>query len=288
MFRSFYGNMAEFWTFIAIIVITVITATAFYRISGKYIVRSSTILRNNPTHYKFLRHFIAGAIYFIGFSWAVYRFEPLKGMAQAILASASILAIAVGFAAQSALANIISGLFIIMFKPFRVNDRVKVNDLHGIIEDITLRHTVIRDFENKRIIIPNSIISDEVVVNSDISDERICKWVEMDISYDADIDLAKSIMRDEIITHPAHIDGRTPEQIEEGRDEVPVRIIAMGDSYVRIRGYAWCSDPLTAFIMWSELLESIKKRFDSEGVEIPFPHRTIVYKTDILNQQKPT
>jgi len=71
-----------------------------------------------------------------------------------MLAGAGILAVAVGFASQAALSNIISGVFVVIFKPFRVGDRLKINELTGVVEDITLRHTVIRDLENKRIIIP--------------------------------------------------------------------------------------------------------------------------------------
>ena len=276
--------MTEFWMFMSIIILTFVVATIFYKLSGRFVRKSARILRNNPTSYRFFRHFVTGLIYFVGFGWAIYRFEPLRGVANAILASASILAIAVGFAAQSALANVISGLFIIVFKPFRVNDRVTIKDsMRGTIEDITLRHTVIRDFENKRIIIPNSIISDEVVTNSDIGDSRICKFIEIDISYESDVKLAKSIMREEIITHPGHIDGRNEEQLAEGRDEVPVRVVELGDSYVRVRGWAWCENPILAFEMQCELLESIKRRYDQAGIEIPFPHRTLVYKKDIIH-----
>jgi len=99
----------------------------------------------------------------------------LRALASSFLAGAGILAVAVGFASQHALGNIISGVFIVIFKPFRVTDRVKLRELTGVVEDITLRHTIIRDFENKRIIIPNFLISEEIIVNSNFEDDRICK-----------------------------------------------------------------------------------------------------------------
>jgi small-conductance mechanosensitive channel len=100
----------------------------------------------------------------------------------------------------------------------------------------------------------------------------------MGISYDSDIDLAKSIMKDEILKHPLFVDNRTEEQIEEGEDIVPVRVIMMGESSVNLRAWSWAENPPDAFVMGCDLLESIKKRFDKEGIEIPFPHRTLVYK----------
>jgi small-conductance mechanosensitive channel len=137
---------------------------------------------------------------------------------------------------------------------------------------------VIRSFENKRIIIPNSVISNEILINSNYSDDSIIKWIDMGISYDSDIDLARKIMQEEVEAHPNFIDARTPEQIENGEPKVPVRIITMGESSVNLRAWATAEDPPKAFVMGCDLLESIKKRFDAEGVEIPFPHRTLVYK----------
>jgi len=190
--------------------------------------------------------------------------------------------VAVGFASQQALSNIISGMFIIVFKPFRVNDRLKLKDnLHGIVEDISLRHTVIRDFENRRIIIPNSIISNEVLVNANYVDDLICRFVEIGISYDANIEKAKKIMQEEVLAHPNFVDNRTPEEKAAGEHPVKVRVIAMGDFFINLRAWAWAHDPPSAFVMGCDLLESIKARFDREGVEIPFPYRTIVYKKDL-------
>jgi small conductance mechanosensitive channel len=133
----------------------------------------------------------------------VYAIPSLRTLAKSLLAGAGIVAVAIGFASQAALSNIIAGVFIVIFKPFRVKDRVTVKDtINGVIEDITLRHTVIRNFQNRRVIIPNSMISEEIIVNSDIIESKICKWIEIGISYGSDIDLAKSIMAEEAQNHP--------------------------------------------------------------------------------------
>ena len=242
------------------------------------IKRNSRFMKNDPTNYKFLQHAIVALIYIVGFSLAIFSVPKLKALASSFLAGAGILAVAVGFASQHALSNIISGIFIVIFKPFRVNDRLEVKGLTGIVEDITLRHTVIRDFENKRILIPNSVISDEVLINSDFAEDKLCKWIDMSISYDSDIDLAKKILEEEVMNHPLHIDPRTPEDIAKGIPEVMVRVISLGESSVNLRAWAWAKDAPDAFMMNCDLIESIKKRFDREGVEIPFPHRTLVYK----------
>lgn len=264
--------------FIGIVLATILIAYLVNRFFRRLINRSTTELRNDPTNFQFLRHASTAIVYIVGFSIAIYMMPNLRALASSLLAGAGILAVAVGFASQHALSNIISGVFIIIFKPFRVGDRVTVGALRGIIQDITLRHTVIRNFENQHIIIPNSVISNEVIVNANFGDDETCRFINVGISYDSDIALAKRIIFEEIAAHPLFMDNRTEEALAAGEPLVAVRLIALADSSVNLRGWAWTRDPADAFVLECDVLESIKLRFDREGIEIPFPHRTIVHK----------
>jgi len=232
----------------------------------------------DTTNYRFLYYALLALIYITGIGFAIWNIPSLRHIAQSMLASAGILAVVVGFAAQQALGNIVSGIFIVIFKPYRINDRLTIqNTLRGIVEDINLRHTIIRDFENQRIIIPNSIISNEILVNSNYTDDKLCKFVSVGISYGSDIDKAKEIMSEEVQNHPLNIDVRSEADIESGIPRVMVRVVMLSESSVNLRAWAWASNPQSAFVMECDLLESIKKRFDKEGIVIPFPQRTISY-----------
>jgi small conductance mechanosensitive channel len=147
------------------------------------------------------------------------------------------------------------------------------------VEDITLRHTVIRDFENKRIIIPNSVISNDVIVNSNFADDQICKWIDVRIGFDSSIADAKQILLEEIKNHPFYLDPRTPEQKATGVPEVVVRVLSWGEYAINIRVWAWTKDAPSGFVLSCDVLESVKNRFEKEGIEIPFPHRTVVHKS---------
>lgn len=261
-----------------IIVITIIVAKIVNKIYSKFISKTQDTTDTDFTNYRFIQHLLSAIIYLAGFSFAIWNIPFLKPVAQSMVAGAGILAIAVGFASQQALGNIVSGVFIVLFKPYKISDRITLQDtLRGIVEDINLRHTVIRNFENQRIIIPNSLISNEVLVNSNYSDLKICKFIEVGISYSSDIDLAKGIMADEVENHPFNIDNRTEEDIENGAPRVTVRVLMLGESSVTLRAWAWADDSPQGFQMQCDLLESIKKRFDREGINIPFPQRTISY-----------
>lgn len=262
--------------FVAIIASTLITGLIFNRLYFRFIRFSTVIIRNDPTNYKFLGHTLTALIYTLGLTWAIYSLPALRGLANTLLAGAGILAVAIGFASQHALSNVISGVFIIIFRPFRVNDRIQLRDtLSGVVEDITLRHTVIRNFENRRIIIPNSVISEEILINADLNDERICRWVEVQVSFSTNLDLAKRIIHELIINHPHHIDSRTPDEIHEGVPLAPVRVIAFQESGILLRGYAWAKNNPDAFEMGCDLLEQIKIQFEANGIEIPVPQRVV-------------
>lgn len=272
-------NFQYFLTFGVIVLATILLAFLVNRSFSKLIQRSAKVLNNDPTNYQFIRHVTVGSIYLLGFSLAIYTIPSLRALASSLLAGAGILAVAIGFAAQHALSNVISGFFIVIFKPFRINDRLTIrNTLSGVVEDITLRHTVIRNFENRRIIIPNSLISDEVIINSDFADDKICKWIEVGISYDSDIDKAKKILEEEVLNHPLQLDPRTSQQIAKGDPEVVVRVLLLGEYSVNLRAWAWAKDSTDAFVLGCDVLESIKKRFDKENIEIPFPSRTLIHK----------
>jgi len=248
-------------------------------------IKRTTASGGDPTSYKFLRYLSVFAVYFFGIILAALAFPALRGIAQTAIGGAGILAVVVGVASQEALANLVGGVFIIAFKPFRVGDVIKITDtLVGTVTDITLRHTIIKNYQNKMIVIPNAIINKEKVTNYDLEEKKICQWIEVGISYDSDIDLAKKIMKEECEAHPNLYDNRTNQDLRNGVPLVIVRVTNLGDSSVTIRAWAWAWDFAAAFVMKCELYESIKKRFDAEGVEIPFPHRTLVFKKNQLNQ----
>ena len=268
-----------------ILVITFVTARMIRLLMEKWVKRSTKLIKVDETHYSFMKHFISALIYIIGTSIAVYTIPPLRSLSVSIFAGAGVLAVIVGFASQQAFSNIVSGIFIVLFKPFRVGDKIKIGtDAPGKVEDITLRHTVIKTWENKRVVIPNSIISNEKIENWDLGDAKICKWLEMGISYDSDVDKAIKIIQQESMKHRFYIDNRTSEDKAEKKPSVVVRVISFGESSVNLRAYVWAKDAENAFLLGCDLNKAIKERFDKEGIEIPFPHRTLVYKNEMIKK----
>lgn len=269
-----------YWLKVGIIVVSVYLLTFITRkIIGLFIHKQSKKVNVDPTNFSFLKNSISFIIYTTGLIAIFYITPSLKTVSKALFAGAGVLAAIIGFASQKAFSNIISGIFILIFRPFRVKDVIEIGPLNkGTVEEITLRHTIIRNYENRRIIIPNSVISEETIVNSHIIEEKIKKFVEFDISYESNIDLAKQIVKEEAENHSLLLDNRTEDEKKEGKPKVVIRVVRLGDFSITIRAYVWAKNNDDAFIINCDMNESVKKRFDSEGIEIPYPHRTVISK----------
>jgi small-conductance mechanosensitive channel len=203
----------------------------------------------------------------------VYSIPSLRSLAAGLTAGAGILAAVAAFASQAALANLIGGVFIVIFRPFRVEDRIAVGNLYeGYVEDITLRHTVIRSWENKRIVIPNSVISKEIIVNNDLSDEITCRFMEIPLSHQSDYQRAIALIQAQVHLHPNYVDHRTPEDLAEDAPPVRVRVIRYTDAGVVLRAYLW-GDMAKTFVMACDLREQLQPLFAAAGIKMGVPHR---------------
>jgi small-conductance mechanosensitive channel len=275
---DFITEHKSFFSATIVIIVAIVASRIIRRLLKRFFDESSEHLNVDPTRYRFFRNMVDLLIFTIAGMLVAYSIPALRTLGLTLFAGAGIFAAIVGFASQQAFSNIISGIFIVIFRPFRVNDIIKVGSFDsGIVEDITLRHTVIRSFENRRLVIPNAVISEQTVLNSSLVDEHVCMYIDIGISYESDVDKAMSIMQSECSSHPLCVDQRTTEQEVAGKPKVEVRVIALGDTAVTLRASVWADDSIKGSDMKNDLLLSIKKRFDKEGVEFPFHHRTTVF-----------
>jgi small conductance mechanosensitive channel len=269
-----------------VICIAVFIGRLLRYIMGRSVKAASQKLKADPTRYNFLKNAVEFIIYIISTIIIFNSIPTLKDYGTAIFAGAGVLAAIVGFASQAAFSNIVSGIFIVIFKPFSVGDRVRVGQLYqGDVEDITLRHTIIKDFENRRIVIPNSVMNNETIINSTIAHERVCMFIEVGISFDSDTSKAMHIMQDEALRHPACEDNRTAEEKSNDHPQVEVRLLGFTETVQQLRAYVWAKDPSTGFILKCDLNKAIKERFDKEGIQLSLA-RHIVYLPEKFNVTK--
>lgn len=264
------------------LLVAFILAQILKRILNIFITKYAKKLKTDPTNFSFLKNSVGFIVYTSAITFVFFKIPFLRSLGAGLFAGAGILAVVVGFASQKAFSNIISGIFILIFKPFKITDIIEFKDgQKGVVEEITLRHTLINNYENRRIIIPNSNISEETIINSNIQDEKIRKHIEFSISYDSNVDRAIEIIQSEAQRHPLFIDNRTEEEKLNSKPAVLVRVIALSDFSVDLKAYVWVNGNDNAFALKCDLLKTVKEKFDENGIEIPFPYRTVVYKADL-------
>lgn len=248
----------------------------------KHFIRKATKRETHAldkTTGNYLQQILVIVIYIIGVSAIIGNIPGLEKIGSSILASAGILTAAVALASQEALSNFIGGVFIVVGKPFKLGDFIDVDGVAaGTVIEITLRHTVIRNAENRMILIPNSKINSSTITNSTIGDPATCAFIEVGVSYNDDLDKAMEVLRDEVMKHPSLIDRRSEAEKEAGEPQVKVKVMALGDSSITLRAWAWAASSGDAATMRFDLYKNIKERYDKEGIEIPYPYYNQIIK----------
>ncbi|WP_051643046.1 mechanosensitive ion channel family protein [Agathobaculum desmolans] len=264
----------------ASVAVTLIASRLVNRLMCRLIERQKKVNSGSATILAFFRYVAVAAVYFAGFAVIVSNIPALSAGVNKVLAAGGILAVIGGLAAQEALGSVVSGLVILAFKPFVIGDVVRCVDtnISGVIEEITLRHTAIRTYENKRVIVPNSVMNSAIVENADYADSRVCVFLEVGVTYESNVQLAKQLLAETVAAQPDYLDVRTPDQKAEGVPEVQVVVLALADSAVTLRASLWARDNATAFSLKCAVQEEILQVYERAGVEIAYPHVTVLQK----------
>lgn len=178
----------------------------------------------------------------------------------AILGAAGL---AVGLALQGSLANFASGVLMIIFKPFKVGDFIEAGGTAGIVEEITIFNTVMKTPDNRKIIVPNAAVTGGNITNNSANPIRRIDLV-VGVSYGDDLDKVRKLLEDILAADERIL--KNPEPF--------IGVMELADSSVNFAFRPW----VNAADWWPvrcDLQEIIKKRFDKEGVSIPFPQQDV-------------
>ncbi|WP_128906266.1 mechanosensitive ion channel family protein [Halorubrum amylolyticum] len=183
------------------------------------------------------------------------------------------IALAVGFAAQDLLGNFVAGIFILKDKPFEVGDWIEWNGNAGRVEDIDLRVSRVRTFDNERITVPNGDLANNAVTNP-VAYETLRQKFVFGIGYDDDISRATDIIVEKAEAHEDILDDPAPS----------VRLVSLGDSDVGLQCRWWIDEPDRGdFVrVRSEYVTAVKEAFDEAGIDIPYVHRQLTGSVEVV------
>ena len=226
----------------------------------------------------FLSRIAAAFVWVLVMILYAHMIPVLDRLGTALLASVSVASIVIGLAAQSTLANIVAGLSLVFHRPFRLGDRIQVTAPTGLetgtVEDVSLGYTVIRTFDNRRVIVANAVLSNAIMVNLTAVDARVMAVVPFQIGYDEDIEAARRLILAEAEAHDA---------IDE---IVGCPVVSLGPSGVNLSLRAWCADAALAMTVTYDLTERVKSRFDVAGIEIPYPYQNVLLRSALVSAEE--
>ena len=234
------------------------------RIVVGLIVRAARIAMQKNEVEKTLETFACNLI-----RWALMIVVIIAAISQIGIQTTSFIAIlgaaglAVGLALQGSLSNFAAGVLIVMFRPYKVGDWVEAAGISGAVEQVQILTTILKTGDNKRVIVPNSQIMESIITNYSANDTRRVDLV-VGVSYDDDLDKVRRTLDDivsaddRVLDEPAHL----------------IAVSELADSSVNfvVRPWVKTSDYWGVYFA---LTEEIKKRFDQEGISIPFPQRDV-------------
>jgi small conductance mechanosensitive channel len=183
-----------------------------------------------------------------------------------ILGAAGVVGLAVGFGAQSLVKDYFTGFFILLENQLRQGDVAEVGGKTGLVEEVTLRHVRLRDYDGHVHFVPNNLIT--TVTNMGQGHAR--SVVDVSVAYREDVDQALAVMRD--VAAQLREDPVFGPKIMDDAEVVGVERLADSAVILRVR---FMVRPLEQWSVRREYLRRLKHRFDAEGIEIPFPHLTV-------------
>jgi small conductance mechanosensitive channel len=212
-----------------------------------------------------LRKVVNFAIFFASLSVA-FGLAGFGSFLQSLATIGAAATLAIGFALQNVIQNFVAGIFIFADRPFRIGDWIEWDGHSGVVEDISLRVTRVRTFDNELLTVPNSQLTDDVIKNP-VANEQLRLKFDFGIGYDDDIDKATEIIVEEAEDHEDILDDPAPS----------VRLVELGDSDVALQSRIWISNPSRGDFVKTrgEYVQAVKERFDEEDINIPYPNRTI-------------
>ena len=184
--------------------------------------------------------------------------------------------VAIGFAFRDILQNFLAGILILLNQPFRIGDQIVAKDLEGTVEDIQTRATLIRTYDGRRVVVPNSdLFTGLVTVNTAFETRRLEHVIG--ISYDDDIEKAIAVLEKVMRSAPSVMDNPEPDAF----------VVNFNDSSIDIQMFWWISSPFQKDVVYSrgEVLRTAKRALDAAGITIPFPIRTLDFNLARRNSE---
>ena len=227
--------------------------------------------KHNSVHLRFIKSILNVTIVVVVFYSMAQQFDVTKDISKTLLQSSSLFIAIATFAAQQALSNVISGISLSVSKPYNVDEKIRVVQgssviAEGIVKDITIRHTVIQQFNGESCIVPNSVMDSAVITNTNYIG-NIGNFMEIEISYYADIEKTFKCMKEICVAH----------ELTLNTEENKVFIKGYTQNGIILKTTVWTKNLDDSFLACSDIRAGLVESFKKNGIQIPY--QTVIVHT---------
>ena len=220
--------------------------------------------KHNSVHLRFIKSILNVLIVIVVLYSLAPQCEVTKDISKTLLQSSSLFVAIATFAAQQALSNVISGISLSFSKPYNVDEKIRVVQgssviAEGIVKDITIRHTIIQQFNGESCIVPNSVMDSAVITNTNYTG-NIGNFMEIEISYEADIEKAKKCMQEICIAN----------KLTLNTEENKVFVKGYTQNGIILKTTVWTENLDDSFLACSDIRAELVEGFRKNGILIPY------------------
>lgn len=267
LFSSLHDVLDAFHAAAAVRALMVVLLTVGSLVVIRRVVSQALSPRLTPQHAMLSQRILTYLVATLGLTWAL---REMGFQLSVLLGAAGVVTVALGFASQTSVSNVISGLFLIGEQPFAVGDVITVEDVTGEVLSIDLLSVKLRTFDNLYVRIPNESMIKTRVTN--LTRFPIRRYdVVLGIAYTEDISRVRKILQDVAAYNPLCLEEPQPLFVVLGFEESSIKlqfsVWAMRDQYLELR---------------NTMYEGIKCAFEQHGVGVPFPHRIVHHHNKIV------
>lgn len=264
----------KFLSIVVIVAIIVVVNRVLDELINRTIRRKRK--KNVTTLLMFIKRIKKLILYSLMILLCLEQFDAFHKFSITVLSGLGIGSVVLGLAAQESMKNFFGSLALVIGDAYEVGDFIEcsMQGVSGTVEDITMRHTIIRTINNRRVIIPNCQMNSYIIENFNYKDNENVKLVDYSISYESDIDKAISIIKDEM----KKLYRPSKKGINKDVEFPKIRVASWNDSSISLRAWVWGKDNSDVYDNMYKLNYVIKKRFDEENIEIPYPHVVVTKK----------
>ena len=261
--------------------IVTLALAGFFLFLNRYII-GKLYRQNGQMHLLFVQRFVRGFVMIICVLLLIAEYWGMSRLTRLVAGSVAVFSAIVGFAAQNVLKDFFAGLMISIYRPFEIGDRLLLDNVEKacVVEELSMRHTVLKTMDGIRYIIPNSELNSRVITNTSYRQSLRGSNIRVAVSYDTDIHKAIYIVRQAVRECPFTV----PNQANKANDDLggygDVYFMSFDDSSLALETVIWTEPETDNFLACSEVRASILDRFRKEGIEIPYSYVNIIEKNE--------